>query len=116
MPGKTVLFVKGAPEIVFSLCATADVDKATLDAQLLAYQQRAMRTLGFAYQVVEDGDDTIADQRVTARRLHFIAIAAIADPVRAEVPDAVAWRAPTVAGTGTRNSLRKPRAETLRLE
>ena len=89
MPGKTVLFVKGAPEIVFSLCATADVDKATLDAQLLAYQQRAMRTLGFAYQVVEDGDDTIADQRVTARRLHFIAIAAIADPVRAEVPDAV---------------------------
>lgn len=56
VPGKKVLYVKGAPEIVFGLCSNTDVDKTTVDKQLLAYQERAMRTLGFAYQVLE-GDD-----------------------------------------------------------
>lgn len=48
-----------------------------------------MRTLGFAYQIVADGDKTIADGKVVADSLHFIGVAAIADPVRLDVPDAV---------------------------
>ncbi len=48
--GKTILYVKGAPEIVFGMCKnTAGVTKAEIDAQLLEYQNQAMRTLGFAY-------------------------------------------------------------------
>ena len=89
MNGRRVLYVKGAPEIVFRLCRTSDVDRAEVDRQLAAYQSRAMRTLGFACQPLEEGDATLADGKVVAQRLHFIGVAAIADPVRADVPAAV---------------------------
>ena len=87
--GKKVVYVKGAPEIIYSLCKTSDVDKQTIDKQLFAYQNRAMRTLGFAYQILEANDKAIADGKVVASSLHFIGVAAIADPVRSDVPDAV---------------------------
>lgn len=88
--GKDVLYVKGAPEIVFGMCAdTSGVTKAEIDAQLLEYQNQAMRTLGFAYQELQPGDATVSEDKVAATHLHFIGIAAISDPVRAEVPDAV---------------------------
>lgn len=88
--GRRVLYVKGAPEIVFGMCSdTAGVTRKELDARLLVYQNQAMRTLGFAYQVLEDGDATIADSRVVAARLTFLGIVAISDPVRVDVPDAV---------------------------
>lgn len=88
--GKDVLYVKGAPEIVFGMCTdTSGVTKAEIDAQLLEYQNQAMRTLGFAYQELQPGDATISDGKVTAIGLRFIGIVAISDPVRAEVPDAV---------------------------
>ncbi|MBD5367016.1 MAG: calcium-translocating P-type ATPase, PMCA-type [Bacteroides sp.] len=88
--GHIILYVKGAPEIVFGMCSdTAGVTKAEIDARLLEYQNQAMRTLGFAYQIVEPGDKTIADGKVVASRLTFLGIAAISDPVRADVPEAV---------------------------
>lgn len=87
--GKRMLYVKGAPEIVFGLCAEAGIDIEKLDRTLLAYQNMAMRTLGFACQELIPGDKTIADGRIVADRLHFIGIAAISDPVRPDVPDAV---------------------------
>lgn len=89
VPGKKVLYVKGAPEIAFGLCSNTDVDKTTVDKQLLAYQERAMRTLGFAYQVLEGDDAVISNGKVEASALKFIGVAAIADPVRADVPAAV---------------------------
>ena len=89
IPGKKVLYVKGAPEIIFDLCKVANVDKAVVDMQLNSYQERAMRTLGFAYQVLENDDAVIENGKLVAASLHFIGIAAIADPVRADVPDAV---------------------------
>ena len=91
MPGKRVMYVKGAPEIVYSLCATLDggVTREEIDRQLFAYQNRAMRTLGFAYQVLEEGDATIEGGKVVADKLHFMGVVAIADPVRADVPQAV---------------------------
>ena len=47
IPDKKVLYVKGAPEIIFNICKISDVDKGTVDKQLITYQERAMRTLGF---------------------------------------------------------------------
>ena len=88
--GRRVLYVKGAPEIVFAMCAhTPGVTKAELDAQLLTYQNQAMRTLGFAWQELPEGADGIAGGRVVADGLTFLGIAAISDPVRADVPAAV---------------------------
>jgi Ca2+-transporting ATPase len=88
--GKKILYVKGAPEIVFALCHnTCGVTKAEIDAQLLEYQNMAMRTLGFAYQELEEGDATIHGGKVVAQNLTFMGIVAISDPVRVDVPYAV---------------------------
>lgn len=89
--GKKILYVKGAPEIIRSLCKQIDknVNIADINKQLTDYQNRAMRTLGFAYQVLNDSDMSIADGKVVAENLTFMGIVAIADPVRKDVPAAV---------------------------
>jgi Ca2+-transporting ATPase len=89
--GKRVLYVKGAPEIVLDLCKSTPVAKDDVHAQLLEYQNKAMRTLGFAYQLLEENDkgDYIREGRLHNTDLTFLGIVAISDPIRAEVPDAV---------------------------
>lgn len=88
--GKTILCVKGAPEIIFGMCAdTAGVTRKEIDARLLDYQNMAMRTLGFAYQEMQPGEVAIENDKVVAKRLTFLGIVAISDPVRLDVPDAV---------------------------
>lgn len=89
LKGKKVFYVKGAPEIVFGLCKKTSVSKEDVDKQLTEYQSHAMRTLGFAYQVLNDGDKAIEDNKIVADKLCFIGVAAIADPVRLDVPSAV---------------------------
>jgi Ca2+-transporting ATPase len=87
--GKKVIYVKGAPEIVLGLCKNIPVPKDEIEKQLLDYQNKAMRTLGFAYQIIEDDKDYIKEGKVVADNLSFLGIVAISDPVRLEVSDAV---------------------------
>ena len=88
--GDNVLYVKGAPEIVFDLCADkSGVTKQEVDAQLLAYQNEAMRTLGFAYVTLPEGVDPLAGGKLDPAGLKFLGIMGISDPVRADVPAAV---------------------------
>ena len=96
--GGRVLHVKGAPEIVFGLCRDvlttegkrpAEEFRATVNEQLLGYQNQAMRTLGFAYRVVEDEGSHFADGRLTDKDFTFLGITAISDPIREEVPAAM---------------------------
>ena len=89
--GKKILYVKGAPEIVLNMCNSISGDKSkdNVNEQLLAYQQQAMRTLGFAYQIVENDEEVIVDNKVVAKNLTFMGVVAISDPVREDVPMAV---------------------------
>ena len=89
--GKKVLYVKGAPEILMGLSKSiaGGMDKSRINEMLAGFQAKAMRTLGFAYQVLEDGDNAIAHHKVVADRLELLGVVAIADPVRAEVPAAI---------------------------
>jgi Ca2+-transporting ATPase len=86
---KKVLYVKGAPEIVLGMCKHISVEKSDVEKQLLNYQNKAMRTLGFACQIIEDDKVYIHEGRLQQVELTFLGIVAISDPVRAEVPEAV---------------------------
>ncbi|MFV0468754.1 MAG: calcium-translocating P-type ATPase, PMCA-type [Dysgonomonas sp.] len=96
---KYILYVKGAPEIVMSKCSTVLVGqkeiplndkKHTIEELLLKYQNQAMRTLGFAYKMVDATSKDTAIKELVETGLIFIGITAISDPVREDVPDAVA--------------------------
>ena len=83
--GRRLLCVKGAPEIVRAMCIP-DGREEEVAATLAGYQRRAMRTLALAWAETEAADcaGAIADGG-----LRFAAVAAIADPVRDDVPEAV---------------------------
>ncbi|MEG2820155.1 MAG: cation-translocating P-type ATPase, partial [Muribaculaceae bacterium] len=86
-----IVYVKGAPEIVMAMSKkiAGEASKEEITAKLLEYQGKAMRTLGFAYQILEDGENPIKDGLLKADKLTFIGIVAISDPVRADVPTAI---------------------------
>lgn len=89
--GKLLLFVKGAPEIVFAMCSRRpeSVTPDIVEKALLQYQNQGMRTLGFAWQPVREGKSPIVDGKLVDADLCFLGITAISDPVRADVPAAV---------------------------
>lgn len=89
--GGRMLYVKGAPEIVMGLSAeiTGNVSREAIAEMLLDYQNRAMRTLGFACMPLAEGDTAISDGRVVAKGLKMLGVVAISDPVRTDVPAAV---------------------------
>lgn len=95
---KKILYVKGAPEIILSYSHRVLTEKGTVPAeectesirqQLLGYQQQAMRTLGFAYQIIENNESPFKEGKLNNPNLIFIGITAISDPVREDVPAAI---------------------------
>ncbi|HBN47189.1 MAG TPA: calcium-translocating P-type ATPase, PMCA-type [Prevotella sp.] len=77
MGDKTLTFAKGAPEIILSMCTISDEERQRTEEVLARYQQQAMRTLAFACR---EGDGPFKLQGVVA----------ISDPIRPDVPPAVA--------------------------
>ena len=101
LPGKTILYIKGATDIIRHFCTSisGNITWEEIMEQLLAWQNQAMRTLGFACMVIPDekADDLKAGiipaimQGKTSIDVAFtfLGIVAISDPVRKEVPAAV---------------------------
>ena len=97
--GKKILYIKGAPEIVLGQCKEVVLDgrqvdaveyRSTVEAQLLSYQNMAMRTLGFAFKIVGENEPNDCTELVSANDLNFLGVVAISDPIRPDVPAAVA--------------------------
>lgn len=95
--GGKVLYVKGAPEIVYEKCSQvvstegvkpADGYRRMIEDQLLHYQQQAMRTLAIAYKPMDEQEEESAED-AARQGLIFLGIVAISDPVREDVPAAV---------------------------
>lgn len=86
---KRILYIKGAPEIVMSKCNLPADAIARYNEQLLAYQNKAMRTLGIAYREIAEGESSDCATLVNEGGLTFQGIFAISDPIRPDVPDAV---------------------------
>ena len=77
-----VRFIKGAPEIVLGMCdaIAGGQTREHVDKTLQLYQGKAMRTLGFACQLVGDG---------ASAETVFLGVVGIADPVREDVKEAI---------------------------
>ena len=87
---KRILYMKGAPEIVMGKCSNLGQEQiAAYNEQLLAYQNKAMRTLGLAYKEVPAGASDDCAALVSEGGLTFLGIFAISDPIRPDVPEAV---------------------------
>jgi Ca2+-transporting ATPase len=95
---KKVLYVKGAPEIVLSRCEDVLYEserksvvaaKRSIEELLLQYQNQAMRTLGFAYEIIDDDKPRFVNGHLENTSLTYLGVVAISDPVREDVPEAV---------------------------
>lgn len=97
--GKRTLYIKGAPEIILRHSKTflsteekncpIEAYRATVEEQLMKYQNMAMRTLGFAIAEVDEKAGTDCEELVANSAITFLGIAAISDPIRTDVPAAV---------------------------
>lgn len=96
--GKRVIYIKGAPEIVLGRCTRLqgsdgsgpiEGHTAAIHEELKSFQNRGMRTLGFAYKEIS-ADHAQSEIDEVVQDLTWLGFVAIADPVRDEVPPAVA--------------------------
>lgn len=80
--GRKIRYIKGAPEVVMKMCdrVGGDIGFEEAKARLDEFQRKGMRTLGFAYQEIIEGEET---------PVVYIATAAIQDPVREDVKEAI---------------------------
>ena len=89
--GSSVVYVKGAPEIILEMCSQipGGQSKKDIASELVSYQNKGMRTLGFACGSFPNNRIPVKDGRLDTRNLTFQGFVAISDPVREDVPDAV---------------------------
>ena len=80
--GKKILYIKGAPEIVLGKCKEVVLDGRQVDA--VEYRS------GFAFKIVGENEPNDCTELVSANDLNFLGVVAISDPIRPDVPAAVA--------------------------
>ena len=86
---KSLLLVKGAPEIIRRFCDVSSEDLNHLVEYTESHQKRGMRMLAFAVKDLAQNESVIADGKLYVSGLNLISIFALSDPVRDDVPKAV---------------------------
>ena len=84
---RTLLYIKGAPEVVMAMCSNAQ--SPMLQTQLSKWQQQAMRTLALAYIENPPLDICKTLSTLNSKLSTLNSLIAISDPVRSDVPAAV---------------------------
>ncbi len=93
--GKTILYAKGAPEVIIEKCSHTKLAegnrfselKEEIHNDIIVYQKRGMRTLGFAYKLINSEEKIDFDKELND--LVWMGFAVISDPVREDVPEAI---------------------------
>ncbi len=99
-PEMLLMYVKGAPELVLKHCSKIRMEEGeqpleacreSVENYLSRSQSQAMRTLGFAYRYLNRNDlDAMFDgEKLATAELCYLGSAAIADPIRKDVPEAI---------------------------
>ncbi|MEJ5266886.1 MAG: calcium-translocating P-type ATPase, PMCA-type [Bacteroidales bacterium] len=95
---KKILYVKGAPEIVLGLSTKVLTSgnteplsnfESTIKENMLRFQNKGMRTLGFAYKIIEDDSPVFSNSGLVCNDLIYLGLVAISDPVREDVSQAI---------------------------
>ncbi|MBO4851262.1 MAG: calcium-translocating P-type ATPase, PMCA-type [Prevotella sp.] len=86
--GCPVLFVKGAPEIILSMCDLSPAERTACEHALTSGQGRGMRTLALAWADTPS-PDVFDGGRLHVEHLHLAGVFSISDPVRPTVPKAI---------------------------
>lgn len=87
--GKKVAYVKGAPEIIMAMSDVDDSTRESIASALTDYQNKAMRTLAVAYQVLDESETIIVDGKVKTNKLIFVGVFAIQDDIRDGVKESI---------------------------
>ena len=88
--GKRTVYVKGAPDILMRMCRLSQEEIEKYNAKLAEYQSHANRTLAFAYKELGDDESAFLDGKLNVGDLNMMGIVGIEDPVRPDVPAAIA--------------------------
>lgn len=87
--GCYVAFTKGSPEKILSMCELDAAVREKYESQIVAYQEKACRVIGFAHKEIAACPDFENGRAGIESGLIFDGFVAITDPLRAEVFDAV---------------------------
>ncbi len=88
--GSYTVLLKGGPEKVLPACAMSGAEAAAVQHQIEEYQNKAYRVLAFAHKAVASPMEWEENRGQLESGMTFDGVVAIADPLRADVPAAIA--------------------------
>jgi Ca2+-transporting ATPase len=80
-------YTKGSPEKIFRSCNMTEEEYSSIEGQITAYEKKSCRIIAFAHRVFDEYP--AIDEKAIESGMAFDGFAAISDPLRADVFEAV---------------------------